>query len=128
MNSCQYCNKEFSNQYTLKNHLKTSKKCIQTRNDNTIEIVEYTCEWCSKKCTSVYNLDIHMNKCKLNPSINNANNKLINKYIIDIEILKNNIEVLKNDMIKKDIEIEKLKTEIRVKDELRRENNLFNKK
>jgi hypothetical protein len=137
MNLCKYCNKEFSNQYNLKVHVKSSKKCIQERNDNSTEIIEYSCDWCNKKCSTNSNLISHKKNCKLNPSINkdflikelenkieqlkNENNKIVNKYTIDIEVLK-------NDMIKKDIEIEKLKTEIRVKDELRRENNLFNKK
>ena len=92
---CEFCNKQFTNIYILKNHLKSSKKCISQRTDIKIDITEYNCEWCNKSFLRKDLLNIHSINCKINPSNNNICLSLQNEnnnYKNEIEKLKKQIK------------------------------------
>jgi len=99
---CEFCNKQFSNIYILKNHLKSSKKCLSQRTDIKIDITEYNCEWCNKSFLRNNILSYHKNTCILNPI--NKNNFYIslqdenNNNKNEIGKLKNEIENLKDEL------------------------------
>ena len=83
---CEYCNKSFISIYTLNNHKKTAKFCIELQKKNSekieIEIETFSCEHCDKEFTTKTNLRTHVNTCK--NKINNDKNRLI----FDFEKLK----------------------------------------
>ncbi len=60
--SCEFCQAEYESQSELASHLKTSKKCSQSKNSNT------DCKGCGKKFKSKAGLSCHhrfaTNACK----------------------------------------------------------------
>ena len=61
MNTCEYCNKSFSNKSNLSNHQKTAKFCLDKRET---ECKEYICS-CEKIFTTKINLERHVKSCKI---------------------------------------------------------------
>jgi predicted nuclease with TOPRIM domain len=65
---CEFCNKEFSSEYTLNNHKKTAKFClkIQKENNNIQNNNEsiYQCEYCNKNFSLKKILNTHYLTCK----------------------------------------------------------------
>ena len=67
---CQFCKKIYSNQYTLKTHQQTTKKCIllQKQIENALENktneIKYKCSYCDKILSSKARLDTHYSSCK----------------------------------------------------------------
>lgn len=61
MNNCQYCEKEFSNDYSLKRHINTSKKCIEQRGEK--QNLKFKCEFCDKFFSLKHNLSTHYETC-----------------------------------------------------------------
>ena len=61
MNSCEYCSKEFSNKYTLKNHKKSAKFCLQKQNNEADE--KYDCSSCHRSFNRKHHLEVHQDKC-----------------------------------------------------------------
>ena len=94
---CEFCNKQFVTIYILKNHLKSSRKCISQRTNVKIEITEYNCEWCNKSFLRKDILNAHNINCKLNP-INRKDDIIIslqdenNNYKDEIEKIKNQMK------------------------------------
>ena len=82
--TCQYCQKEFSNIYTLKNHQKNAKYCLILQGK--INKKELKCDFCDKILSSKQNLSNHQNLC------------LKNKYEEDGEIKM--LKILNENFIK----------------------------
>jgi hypothetical protein len=63
---CQFCKKIYSNQYTLKTHQTTTKKCILLQNEvgNKINEKQFKCSYCDKILSSKARLDTHYSTCK----------------------------------------------------------------
>lgn len=90
---CNFCNKKFSNKFTLKNHQLNAKYCLEIRKqDNN----NFTCMYCKKNLSSKWSLDNHDDFCvdkykillqKKDDKINEQQN-----YINQIE--KQNTELL----------------------------------
>ena len=68
---CQFCEKILSNIYSLKNHQKTAKFCLQKQGK--INEINFECECCYKKFTTKDNLNTHTKICK--ERIKEENNK-----------------------------------------------------
>ena len=99
--TCEYCNKTFSSLSNLKTHLKSSKKCILTRNNtetnlNNIQIENHECQYCHKSFSQKIHLQTHLNTCKLK----------------EINTLKEQITKYKNDLILKDELIKNLQKKL----------------
>ena len=106
MNTCEYCNKTFANKFTLMNHIKKTKKCINNRLTEDLENKEFECEYCQKNFTTKQRLNTHIDKCntrKINIEKNEYENNLLKK---DIEI---------NSIIKeKNLQIEKIESQNKI--------------
>lgn len=59
---CPYCNNTFNSKYTLKNHIRTARYCIQKR-EGTVNVEEFVCSKCPKTFTSKQWLLSHQIKC-----------------------------------------------------------------
>jgi 5-methylcytosine-specific restriction endonuclease McrA len=57
---CQFCNKSFSNQYTLQTHQMNTKKCIAIQQNVQQVIREFKCLYCEKIFTTKRRLDDHV--------------------------------------------------------------------
>ena len=76
---CFYCNKIFSNKYTLQNHIDTAKICIKNRND--ADNVKFQCKICKKNLASKQSLLNHFEKCKIRKErVFNCSKKNMQKY------------------------------------------------
>jgi len=73
--NCKYCNKLFSNKYSLNNHQKTAKFCLKLQYDD-IEIINFQCNYCEKIFTSRQSLNIHLLNCK-DKETSTLNSKLV---------------------------------------------------
>lgn len=60
VSTCQYCNNVFNNKYTLKQHQKTAKFCLEIQGN----IGFFNCEYCSKNLSTNERLHTHYNICK----------------------------------------------------------------
>jgi len=59
-NECKYCNKQFSNKFTLKNHQNNAKYCLELRKqDNN----NFQCVYCKKTLASKWSLENHYDSC-----------------------------------------------------------------
>ena len=89
--TCQYCNKVFSTPSNLKTHLKTSKKCLESRTDDTVEENnnKFECEFCNKIFLTKQNLTHHNTTCKVKKNIN------INSTELQLSSLKEENKLLK---------------------------------
>ena len=94
--TCQYCNKVFSTPSNLKTHLKTSKKCLESRTDDTVEENnnKFECEFCNKIFLTKQNLTHHNTTCKVKKNIN------INSTELQLSSLKEENKLLKEQQIK----------------------------
>ena len=57
---CEYCKKNFSNKFILKNHQLNAKYCLELRkkdNEN------FKCSYCKKNLASKWSLDNHLDNC-----------------------------------------------------------------
>jgi len=70
---CEFCKKEFSNKYILKNHQKTAAYCLKLQ-DIQVETI-YSCENCSKKFNTKSVLKTHLKSCTVTLSILKENHK-----------------------------------------------------
>lgn len=65
---CQFCKNTYSNQYILKTHQQTTKKCILLQNQGTNHVVnneiKFQCSYCHKILSSKARLDTHYSTCK----------------------------------------------------------------
>lgn len=74
METCNFCNKTFSNKYNLKVHIDSSRACLKIQNRNIND--KFTCSACNKSYTRNYDLKRH--KCKPHNIINNTTNNITN--------------------------------------------------
>ena len=79
--NCEFCNKPFKTEYTLKTHQKTAKYCILKQKSDNIIMNEFTCEYCNKIFSTKNRLLSHIEICK------------VLKNERDAEYLKNKIEL-----------------------------------
>jgi len=118
MNDCQYCKKTFVSPGTLKHHQKTVKYCIKIQKELNIEveIKSYNCIKCEKSFGEKGNFDKHLKICKMIKEASETNKN------IELEKLKKELK-LKDDKILK-LKEENLifktefKTEFKTKDEI----------
>lgn len=59
---CEYCEKEFSNKYTLSTHQSNTKYCLEKQGKSLSE--KNKCNYCKQIFTTVQRLDIHLQNCK----------------------------------------------------------------
>ena len=69
MSVCNFCKNKLSNEYLLKRHQKTNKKCISIQskilnNEDDEKSIIVSCEFCLKNF-SKYDLKRHLNTCKI---------------------------------------------------------------
>ena len=99
---CKYCKKNFTSLGNLTKHQKTTKYCLKIQNENNLinnDVITHKCDYC-KKDISKYHLKKHTQNCVLKY-----------QHIIDYVEKKydNSILELKETLVKKDQEINKLK-------------------
>ena len=106
---CEFCKKVFKNKYSLSNHQKTTKNCLLLQGKLEDEtILKYECNFCNKKFSLKQILEDHVFICKF-------------KKQEEKESILKQVEILKEELKQKDIEILLLKNEIRVKNEIKYE-------
>jgi hypothetical protein len=84
---CEYCDKLFSNVYTLNTHKQTSKSCIRLREENGLKvenIVNFECLFCNKHFTSNKHVIRHHDTCKTKSVVE----KIQEEHNINIKTLK----------------------------------------
>lgn len=59
---CEFCNKTFNTKYSLQNHQKTAKFCLEIRNKQVTE--EFKCEFCFKIFQRKDHFSRHLKNCK----------------------------------------------------------------
>lgn len=57
---CNFCNKFYTSETTLKSHKETNKKCLELQNTT-----NFTCINCNKGFSTISKLDYHKKKCKV---------------------------------------------------------------
>lgn len=111
---CEYCNKNYSNKYTLNKHKNTNKKCleIQKKTYKNSDKINFICEYCEKHFTSKQSLNSHYDVC----ICKKIYGKMKKEY--DVELDKSKEQQIKikelEDKIK-DLEIEKKIIELQTK-------------
>ena len=88
-NKCEFCGHCLKNKYTLKNHKLRSKSCLEIQRKNNTNVIDdlIKCTYCVKSFASnIFNNHLQTCKIKKKDEINND---------------KENIEILKNELIKK---------------------------
>ena len=98
---CNFCNKNFNNKYSLEKHKLTTKYCLKIQTKNEIEIENENkniCTLCNKKFTTKQSVNIHLKSCKENIKLKEQQKE-------------NYIDSLKNEILKKDNQIDLLKKE-----------------
>jgi len=63
MHICNYCKTELSTKSGLTKHIKTSRYCIEMR-ENSVEFKLFECVYCKGDFTSKYRLNLHLNICR----------------------------------------------------------------
>jgi hypothetical protein len=74
--NCEFCGSNFSHNYNLTKHLKTSKKCLESRPK-----IDITCIWCEEVFLSKDRLEKHTSKCGINKDIAYSSIKEKNKSL-----------------------------------------------
>ncbi len=107
---CEFCQKILSTIYSLKNHQKTAKSCLQKQGK--ISELTFDCEFCFKNFTTKDNLNSHYKKCK--EKIQKENIKGIDlEHKLELEKIKEEHK-LEIDKIKKEHkeEVDKIKEKL----------------
>jgi hypothetical protein len=131
---CEFCKKILKTKYSLISHQKTVKNCLLLQGkEEDEETLKYNCSFCNKKFSRYYHLERHEYDCKIKKQEEEKNilkkleeykllkdeNKKLKLEIKQQRQYEKEIEVLKKEILEKDLELERLRTEIRVKDELK---------
>jgi len=90
MHICEYCKKEFSTKSNLNRHRDTSKKCNHT------EKILFSCNFCDKELCSKQKLHYHVNICKYKNETSLEKETDNNELKEQVNIMKKEIEELKN--------------------------------
>lgn len=119
---CEYCNKNYSNKYTLNKHKNTNKKCleIQKKTSKNSDKINFICEYCEKQFTSKQSLNSHYNVCVCKKIYG----KTKKEYDIELSNSKEQqtkIKELEYQIKIKDLDIEKKIIELQTK------NNIYEK-
>jgi hypothetical protein len=86
---CNFCNKYFSNVYTLNVHKRTAKYCLEIQNKKFPE--QFKCQYCNKSFTRNSYLNKHISTCKEFDT---------SKYSNDVERLQKENERLQKEILK----------------------------
>jgi uncharacterized coiled-coil protein SlyX len=104
---CQYCKKTFNNKYTLGQHQKTAKYCLDLQG---IENTSFSCAYCNKNLCTNDRLYTHYQSCKEKQKI-----EVVKDVETQNEYLKKTIQE-KNDYITKlETKIEKMESKLEAK-------------
>lgn len=96
---CNFCGNNFKYKRNLDNHIKTSKKCIKSRNIKDVkEITTFNCNFCLKNYTKKQSLKTHQKKCvhKIEHDFKVKFEKQQEEYESKISICNNKIEELES--------------------------------
>jgi hypothetical protein len=124
--NCEFCKKDFSSKSSLNKHKTSTKKCILIQNKINNEIKKehnnLWCQYCNKIFTSKQNFNIHDSTCYSKIKIKDIEikyeNMLKSNKDYKIKLLE---EKIKNEIQEKNKlkdEILKLKTELKIKDKI----------
>jgi hypothetical protein len=97
MNTCTFCNKEFTTRGNLLSHQRSAKYCLEIQGKS---IEDFKCKYCEKKFTTTQHLNEHYNSCKIKKEedkkfeINNKIKNINEKHQKEIEMLNTTIEKL----------------------------------
>jgi len=107
---CEYCEKNFSTKYVLKNHQKSAKYCLKYQKKDVEEF--HNCSNCGKKFTRKDTLKTHTKTCKMT----DINKKLKIKHIKEIKNIKKEYEkrIIKQKDEYEDLYTQKKKYESRI--------------
>ena len=89
---CQYCKKVFLNQYTLKNHQVTTKKCIIIQKGIPVGPKIFQCGFCNKILSSKIRLDQHYSSCKTKQKKDLNQNEELNEVSMILRNEKQELE------------------------------------
>jgi len=106
---CEFCKTTFSSISSLNKHKVKTKYCLKLQGIDTNSIV---CEYCNECFSSMKTIDKHMKKCaiiKLTKD-NETLKKQIQEQLLKLKENQDEIQSLKDQLYKKDIEIAELKS------------------
>jgi hypothetical protein len=104
--TCEYCNSEFVNKTSLKNHQKTAKFCLNLQGKTN---EEFKCEYCNKILTTKTRLITHLESCNSKKTVNLDYVKELEKKNTELET---NIKNYQEQLNEKNQKIEKLESHI----------------
>ena len=92
--NCEFCGSNFSHNYNLTKHLKTSKKCLESRPK-----IDIKCIWCEEIFLTKDKLEKHSSKCGIDKenafvSVLEKNKALEDRLEEKNKLLENNIKQL----------------------------------
>jgi hypothetical protein len=93
---CKYCDKILSTKYTLLNHQKLTKRCLELQNKEIGIDNSYKCDYCEYTTLRKENHTKHLIICKKN------NKTIIEKYEQTISEMENTISEMENKISEKD--------------------------
>jgi hypothetical protein len=87
---CAYCKKTFKNEYIMKTHITTSKKCISLQAKLGVKInkITFPCIYCKKDFTSKRRCDNHLILCKYKIKADSLLDVKNKKEEIDVSLQK----------------------------------------
>jgi hypothetical protein len=101
---CQYCKKTFNNKYTLGQHQKTAKYCLDLQG---IENTAFSCTYCNKNLCTNDRLYTHYQSCKEKQKI-----EILKDVETENEYLKKNLQEKNEYIAKLETKIEKLESTV----------------
>lgn len=113
---CDFCNKDFSSEGSLKTHLATAKYCLINR--PTTKIVKniktcFICEYCEKSFTQKIHLQTHESNCR-SAAVVIKNQQIINQLKIDHKLIVDKMIIEQQNFIKIQCQLKQQITDLSV--------------
>lgn len=113
---CEYCNKVYSNSYTLLTHKSTTRTCLKIQKERGIisNYKMFLCSFCKKDMTTKVKFDKHLLICKEKIKKDSKDEVLKDAENINetLKQLKDELDKTKRDLHLKDNEIKELKVKL----------------